>query len=122
MKIRSGQPLRSQKETSRASQTSADGQFQILLDNQMLDAADPQHTVNSEHDAPTAQHQQLLNDATRLLDEAIEQIEHENAPREQTVESLQQLRKKIADMGLPENKLSAANTILAVETERLKSW
>jgi len=122
MKIRPGQPLRSQEKTSRASQSAANGRFQVLLDGEMIDAPHQQDASNTGQDAATTQHQQLLNDATRLLDEAIEQIEEENAPREQTVESLQKLRKKITDMGLPESKLSAASTILAVETERLKSW
>ncbi|MDX8391122.1 MAG: hypothetical protein R8K53_00925 [Mariprofundaceae bacterium] len=122
MKIRPGQPLRPQKNTSQVQGGITDSRFQSLLDGELQTTSDKQHDFSSHEQTPSDQQQQLFSDATRLLDEAIEQIESDHAPRKQTIESLQQVRKKLANMGATGNDLTAANTILAVETERLKSW
>ncbi len=123
MKIQPGQPLRQRGKASQARKNIADGQFQVLLDGKIISETEEQRNFNpqQQHTA-TNQHRLLLGDATRLLDEAIEQIESDNAPREKTVESLQQLRKKLSDLGTSNSGLSAVGTILAVEAERLKSW
>jgi len=122
MKIRPGQALRAQKIASHVQNSTASKQFQVLLDGQVQNTSEKQHDVVIHEDATPDQRQQLFNDATRLLDEAIEQIESDHAPRQQTVESLQQIRKKLANLEMPGSDLTTANTILAVETERLKSW
>jgi len=122
MKIRPGQPLRSQEKSSRTPESIADGRFQVLLDGEMQDTTEKPHDFDPNQDIATHQHHLLLGDATRLLDEAIEQIETDNAPREQTIESLHELRKKLNDLGTSSGNVSTANIILAVEEERLKSW
>jgi len=122
MKIRPGQPLRAQKIAAHVQDSAANNHFQVLLDGQLLDTSEKKPDFTADKDATADQRQQLFNDATRLLDEAIEQIEAEHAPRKQTVESLQKVRQKLAGMNMAGSDLTTANTILAVETERLKSW
>ncbi len=122
MKIRPGQPLRSQKIAAHVQDSTANSRFQVLLDGQLQETNEKQLDFTANEDATQDQRQQLFNDATRLLDEAIEQIEAEHVPHTKTVESLQKVREKLAGMNMAGSDLTTANTILAVETERLKSW
>lgn len=122
MKIRPGQ-LSGSKPTGPAGGVgSTDGRFQVLLDQELQDVTEKQPDLAS-HDEDAAQRSyQLINDATRLLDDAITQIETSDTPQEKTIASLHQLRNELAGLGQGDASLSEAKIILSVEAERLESW
>lgn len=122
MKIRTGQLNGPQQGASPTRVRTADGRFQILLDHEMKDVVDKQPDIApSERDSKERSYR-LISDATRLLDDAIAQIETSDTLNEKTVESLQQLRNELVNLGHGDHGIQQAGIILSVEAERLKSW
>jgi len=100
----------------------ADGHFQVLLDHELQDAVEKQpDPAQTDRDA-AEQPYRLISDATRLLDDAIAQIETSDTPQDKTIASLLQLRNELANLGQADASLSDARIILNVEAERLQSW
>lgn len=122
MKIRTGQLTGSQQGGSTSRVRTADGRFQVLLDHELKDAVDKQTDLTQSDRDNHQQPYRLISDATRLLDDAIAQIETSESPNDKTIESLQQLRNELVNLGHGDHSLGEAGIILSVETERLKSW
>lgn len=124
MKIRTGQVGGTQQGSSSAKAGKTDGRFQTLLDHELGEVA-PTHSTTSSEEREGGRQQQpyrLISDATRLLDDAIVQIETSDNPQDKTLASLQQLRNELVSLSHSNPALNDAKVILSVETERLKSW
>lgn len=92
-----------------------------------------QGEIDTTSDTPAAQKQNdvnilrqkqplaMIEDAVHLLNDIIGQIENDGKPDPASVDSLQQLRKQLA-RGQTSAVQQNMNTVIAVETERLKSW
>lgn len=122
MKIRPGQINGPQQGTSTGRMRTTDSRFQTLLDHELADAVEKQPDIDGsdQHDGHRPYH--LISDATRLLDDAIAEIETSEVPNDKTIESLQKLRNELQSLGHGQQELGEAGIILSVETERLKSW
>ncbi|MDQ6971698.1 MAG: hypothetical protein Q9M30_03535 [Mariprofundaceae bacterium] len=122
MKIRPGQSIGPQKRTSSSASTGTDGHFQVLLDQEINAVAEKQTEPRHEGRETANRPRELIDSATRLLDDAITQIETSDGPNQETIASLQELRSELAGLGTDDATTREAGTILSVETERLKSW
>ncbi|HCS13518.1 MAG: hypothetical protein COS82_09390 [Zetaproteobacteria bacterium CG06_land_8_20_14_3_00_59_53] len=122
MKIRTGQLTGPQQGASTSRVSSTDGRFQVLLDHELKDAVEKQSDSTPSGRGDKEHPYRLIGDATRLLDDAIAQIESSDTPNDKTIESLQLLRNELSHLGQGEHDLKEAGIILSVETERLKSW
>jgi uncharacterized membrane protein len=60
----------------------------------------------------------MIEDAARLLDEAMEHIQRDGSPSPKTIESLQDLRARMNQKGRDEE----VDAIIAAETRRLQAW
>jgi len=122
MKIRTGQINGTPTTGSTSHARSTDGRFQVLLDHELKDTVDKQKDASPGDTGDGHQPYRLISDATRLLDDAITQIETSDTPDDKTIETLHQLRNELVNIGQGNPLLNEAGTILSVETERLKSW
>jgi len=120
MKIRhAGTGRRSSSSVSRSSTPNSN--FRTMLQDE-IDAASDVSTSQEQGDANTTGQQPwaLVEDAARLLDMIIDQIETDGKPDPASIHSLQQVRIQLTNEG------NAAqhdiDTVLAVEAERLRSW
>jgi len=109
--------------TSISGSNPASSRFRTLLQDEISATSDTP-TSQKQNDANTLGQKQplsLIEDATRLLDDIIGQIETDGKPDPASIDSLQQLRKQLTH-GQTTTVQQDMNTVIAVETERLKSW
>lgn len=99
------------------------GQFKDLLHSQ-LDAGQPRHDHDPSHgqSGHTGATIDLIEDAAHILDEALDQIQQNGQPSEETARSLAELRDLLKQRLPDSDNLRAADAIIAVETSRLQSW
>jgi len=110
--------------TSISGSNPASSRFRTLLQDEIDATFDTPLTPQKQNDANTPSQKQsltLIEDATHLLDDIIGQIETNGKPDPASVDSLQQLRKQLTH-GQTTAVQQDMNTVIAVETERLKSW
>jgi len=101
----------------------ASSRFETLLQDE-IDATSDASTSLKQNNVNTSGEKQpltLIEDAAHLLDDIIGQIETDGKPDPASVDSLQQLRKQLTH-GQTTAVQQDMNTVIAVETERLKSW
>lgn len=121
MKIHGSDPSRVHSTRSKKTEVKG-GKFRELLHTQ-LDSSQP----GNEHNQGDTAHQfagsaiDLIEDATSILDEALDQIQQQGQPSEETARSLAQLRDQLKRLPDSDN-LRAADAIIAVESSRLQSW
>ncbi|GMQ99731.1 MAG: hypothetical protein BMS9Abin18_0556 [Zetaproteobacteria bacterium] len=109
--------------TSISGNNPASSRFRTLLQGE-IDATFDTLTPQKQNDANTPSQKPpltLIEDAAHLLDDIIGQIETDGKPDPASVDSLQQLRKQLT-RGQTTAVQQDMNTVIAVETERLKSW
>lgn len=100
------------------------GSFQQLLHTR-LDDLQPQaeHNPSGEGEKRSSSTLNLIEDAALMLDRALEQIEQNGQPSEEITHTLNVLRDRMKQSGLPDSdSLRAADAIIAAETSRLQSW
>jgi len=99
----------------------ADGTFQSMLEAG-IDAVDA-NTTSDQHDGKeTMQRWQLVEDAANLLDQALEQLSSGEKPAEELLNTIQQLRSELhQNRGETTKELNQADTLLAIEAERIHS-
>ncbi len=63
-----------------------------------------------------------INDAARLLDEALEQIREKGQPDPEIARSLKLLQERMMQRGKCSDGIAETNAIISAETGRLQSW
>jgi len=121
MKIRHTN-IRKTPSSSISGSNPAGSRFKTLLQGE-IDATSDTPAAQKQNDVNTLRQKQpltMVEDAVHLLDDIIGQIENDGKPDPASVDSLQQLRKQLARGQTAVQQ--DMNTVIAVETERLKSW
>ena len=99
------------------------GNFKQLLHSQLDGSQSRQERDHAEGRSKHAAGAiDLIEDATLILDEALDQIQQHGQPSEETARSLAQLRDQLKQRLPDSDNLRAADAIIAVETSRLQSW
>jgi len=122
MKIRHT-TIRKPPSTTASGSNPASSRFKTLLQDE-IDATADTSTSQKHNDANIPGPKQpltLIEDAAHLLDDIIGQIETDGNPDPASIDSLQQLRKQLTH-GQTTAVQQDMNTVIAVETERMKSW
>jgi len=99
------------------------GSFQSLLTNKLetLRTAQQANDINEpESDAPKVWN--MIGDAARLLDTAMDQIQRNGFPDQEVVHSLHELHARLHQGAGMDGKAKEADVIIAVETNRLQEW
>jgi len=108
--------------TSKRKRTSSN-KFSALFTSE-IDSGKASQEAPLEHtneDATTpAQQRAVFKQATELLDQALEQWEIDGALTENTMTSIQQARQQLSLLSSQDPTLAQAETMLAVESKRLK--
>jgi len=123
MKIHNNLPV-SGKTTRKIARSSADGVFGKILESEInqVQAAEESHTDTSRQ--PMQEAWRTLEESVSLLDKAMQCIESgDNPPPQlsQDIEKLRSLLRRQAVSGNPSAELKQADTLLAVEAERIRS-
>jgi len=108
--------------TARRKQTS-NSKFSSLLSSEIDASKLSQETSLEQPDEETstpAQQRAVFNQATELLDQALEQWEADGSLTENTMTSIQQARQQLGLLSSQDPTLAQAETILAVESKRLQ--
>jgi len=123
MKIHNNLPVSGQK-TRKTEQSITNGVFQTLFDaevNESQGIENPDQTTSHE---PEKRAWQALNEGVSLLDQAMKNLEAGEAPSKQMMQDIQQLRDQVQQhlsSDSQNHKLREADTLLAVEAERIRS-
>jgi len=128
MKIHNNLPV-SGKTTRKIARSSADGVFGKILESEILESEiNPVQAANeSQSDAskqPLQEAWHTLEESVSLLDKAMQCIESGDSPPQQLSQDIEQLRSLLrqqAASGHPSAELKQADTLLAVEAERIRS-
>ena len=122
MKIHSTNPSRVNATKVKKSEVKG-GSFQELLHTR-LDEIQPQQENHhpDEESKNSSNTLDIIEDATLMLDQALEQIENNGQPSEEITHSLSLLRDRLKHGVADSESLRAADAIIAVETSRLQSW
>jgi len=122
MKIRSTDPSRVNTAKIKKPEVKG-GSFEELLHTRLDDI----HS-QSENNHPGEEHKStgktlnIIEDATLMLDKALEQIQQNEQPSEEITLSLNDLRNQLKQACPDSDSLKTADAIIAVETSRLQSW
>jgi len=93
--------------------------FTSEIDSGKTSQETPLEQTSQEVATPTQQ-RAVFKQATELLDQALEQWEIDGTLTENTVTSIQQARQQLSLLSSQDPTLAQAETILAVESKRLK--
>jgi len=108
--------------TSRRKQTDG-SKFGSLFTSEMDDSTVEQQTSLEQHNKETAtpdQQRIVFEQATELLDQALEQWEADGSLTESTMTSIQKARQQLGLLSSQAPALAQAETMLAVESKRLQ--
>jgi len=100
-----------------------EGSFQSLLSSKLetlLATRKADNIHKPESDAPKAW--DMIGDAARLLDAAMEQIQKNGFPDQEILHSLHELRARFHQGSDMDDNAREADVIIAVETNRLQEW
>jgi len=126
MKIHNNSPVSGQS-SSKIKKSSSNGVFGTLLEAEIgeahrTDSTDGSAPVTSQ--APEQEAWKALNESISLLDQAMKSLESGEAPSKQMMQDIEQLRSQVQQhlsSGPHNHKLREADTMLAVEAERIRS-
>ncbi|TLS68965.1 hypothetical protein FE236_09850 [Mariprofundus erugo] len=123
MKIQNNLPITG-KQTRKVSSGRTDGVFQSLFEAEVND-------VRPVTDEPAREERQeaefawkTLQESVSLLDRAMQHLESGDAPSQQLLDDIEQLRSRLHQQlppGADSKALSQAETLLAVEAQRIRS-
>jgi len=95
------------------------GSFQSILKSRLENIQTVQHSNDLDHGSSGSNEAwDMIEDAARLLDEAMEHIQKDGSPSPQTIHSLQALHSRLSQKGNNEE----VDAIIAAETRRLQAW
>jgi uncharacterized membrane protein len=95
------------------------GSFQSILKSRLESIQPVQHSNDFEQNSSGHNEVwEMIEDAARLLDEAMEHIQKDGSPSPQTLHSLQALHARLNQKGSNEE----VDAIIAAETQRLQAW
>jgi len=123
MKVHNNLPISGQT-TQNSKRSRSDGVFKNLLDAEMSDV---QPVSNQHQEAPQddkKQTWQALQESVSLLDQAMQCLEAGNPPSTELIDDIDQLRSQLRlqlSSGTQTGDLQQADTLLAVEAERIRS-
>jgi len=123
MKIHNNLPVNGQS-TQKTKRNRSDGVFKNLFDAEMTEV---QPVSNPQQEAPQGnpeQTWQALHESVSLLDQAMQCLEAGSPPSPQLMVDIEQLRSQLrSKLGsdTPTSDLKQADTLLAVEAERIRS-
>ena len=123
MKIQNNQPIGSKtlRSTKRSNSNGAFGKILAaeISPNQTVTENQPQESQQQMKEA-----WQTLEDSVSLLDKAMLALEQGSNPSPQLMQDIEQLRAQLRQQvasGRPADELKQADTLLAVEAERIRS-
>jgi len=123
MKIENNLPIRG-KQTRTSGQSRSDGLFHALFEAEVADVQ-PTGEQQPGDDAPRSEHAwKSLQEGISLLDQAMLCLESGDAPTQQLVDNIEQLRATLHQQLVPDSDLQTltqAEVLLAVEIERMRS-
>jgi len=124
MKIQNNLPIRA-KRPAKPGQSRSDGVFQALFEADIaaVQAADEQPMSDDRTGAKAAW--RALEDSVSLLDQAMLCLESGDAPTQQLVDNIEQLRATLHQQLTSASNaraLTQAEILLAVEVERIRSF
>ena len=123
MKIHGPSSLKNQP-TQGSKKSKVNSPFHTFLEAEIAGIKkDATSTEENFHPHSEGRQAQLVEEAARLLDHALEQLTHGEKPGEEILSSIQQLRRELhhQQQGEVDESLQQANTLLAVEVERLNN-
>jgi hypothetical protein len=97
---------------------SVSGEFRTIL-QQRLEAMRDTGEVDAQLDVEQLEAWGMVEEATHMLDKALEQIQNGNEPAEDLIQALQELRGKL-QVKSDSKVMREVNALLAVESERLR--
>ena len=120
MKIEGPSSLKNQPATS-SKKSKVDGSFHTFLEAEIAGVQKNDSPVSEHGGEHSGSNQaQLVEEAAKLLDQALEQLSAGEKPAEQVLSSIQQLRTQLHQQpGTSHETIEQADTILAVEAERI---
>jgi len=123
MKIQNSQPI-SSKNLRSSKRSSNDGAFDKILAAEINPAQAVAEKQPRESQHPMKEAWQTLEASVSLLDKAMLALEHGNNPSAQLMQDIEQLRGQLRQQvtsGRSADELKQADTLLAVEAERIRS-
>lgn len=123
MKIHNNLPVSGQT-TRKTKQRGATGVFQALFDAEVSDTREIDSNEQMPAHEPEKRAWQALNESVSLLDQAMQCLESGNAPTPQMISDIEHLRNQVQQhlsANTQNKELREADTLLAVETERMRS-
>ena len=99
------------------------GSFQSILKSRLEKIQPVQNTGDLEQPASgTHEAWNTVEDAARLLDEAMEHIQKDGYPSPHTIHALQELRGQLKQNRDNKGSTEEVDAIIAAETSRLQTW
>ncbi|MDQ6993059.1 MAG: hypothetical protein Q9M31_06250 [Mariprofundus sp.] len=122
MKIQRNMPI-SGKSVKKQSASRTDGAFKALFDGEISEVKAPEEEAHSGQHANQEQAWKSLQESITMLDKAVECLTAGEAPTEELLENIEQLRTTLHQQLIPgsDQSLAQAETLLAVEAERIRS-
>ncbi|GAV20022.1 hypothetical protein MMIC_P0983 [Mariprofundus micogutta] len=123
MKVHNNVPING-KPTQKSKQTSTSGAFKTLLESEMV-SVEPVSNQPQQH--PQHNNEQTwhaLQESVSLLDQAMQCLESGDMPTAQMIDNIDLLRSQLRqqlETNTGSNELMDAETLLAVEAERIRS-
>ena len=107
---------------SQTTRKSSDVNFASMLQAEM-DEVTPvaSNTSQQQSSPPQKQTHELIEEVTDLLDQALHQLDAGEAPGDEVLNAIVQLRSQLQQQPNSSQTLEQAQTILAVESERVRS-
>lgn len=125
MKIQNNMPINGHTTTQKAKRKGESGLFKSMFESEITEASNsdtPQQSSPSRDSSETAWHS--LEEGVSLLDQAMLSLESGEMPSEQLIQNIDQLRTQLKSQlssGKHSSELQQADTLLAVEAERIRS-
>ena len=126
MKIHNNSPI-SNQEIRKSKRTQSSNRFGQLLESE-LESSQPVAPATPQHDEhqqpPSREAWQTLEQSVSLLDRAMQRVEEGNIPSPELIQDIEQMRAKLRQQlqaGSHNHELNQADTLLAVEAERIRA-
>ena len=123
MKVHKNLPVSGQT-TQKTKQTSSNGVFKTMLESEMSAVQQVENQPHQDPQHSAEQSWKALQESISLLDQAMQCLESGDMPTTQIIDNIDllrsQLRQQLAS-NTASNELRDADTLLAVEAERIRS-
>ncbi|OIO72842.1 MAG: hypothetical protein AUJ57_05265 [Zetaproteobacteria bacterium CG1_02_53_45] len=123
MKIHNNLPVTGQS-AQKTKQARSNGVFKNLFESEMAPIQQVNEQPQREMSQDNEQGWQTLQESIALLDQAMQYLESGEMPTAQMIDNIDTLRSQLRQQlasNTPSNELRDADTLLAVEAERMRS-